>query len=317
MYMYVCFISIYLINIFKIILNKSLAFISHSIFQFAHCLARMWFVIHMYIYVNVLFIKRFIMSCRKFSISVSSCFEIISMCFLFKLIIIYLIVLDSHCYTAAYNYFCGNDDWCEKGKHIMCDTSGIENSGTFKRHMPSTFKIRWMFLESHNQFRNEVAGKLKATRMRNLIWDNELAFLARTYTGLCPSKPSKCHKTARFEKVGLNTATQDGSNRISLESLMSTSFKKWREENSESYKILTHDQASRVGCAIGYCADCTGGKDHCYFISCYYDMDYKEGVEIQDKGDKPASKCNFWDSVQDEKYKNLCRNTGKIFQGKT
>lgn len=42
-------------------------------------------------------------------------------------------------------------------------------------------------------------------------------------------------------------------------------------------------------------------------------MDYKEGVEVYDKGEKAASKCNVWDSVQDKKYTNLCRNTGKIF----
>lgn len=127
--------------------------------------------------------------------------------------------------------------------------------------MPLTFKIRLMFLELHNQFRNQVAGQKKATRMRNLIWDSELAFLARTYTGLCPSKPSECHKTARFEKVGLNTASQDGINRISLDTLMSTTFKKWEEEDSAFFKVLTHDQASRVGCAIGYCVDCPEGKE--------------------------------------------------------
>ncbi|XP_018787651.1 PREDICTED: uncharacterized protein LOC108968220 isoform X2 [Bactrocera latifrons] len=222
------------------------------------------------------------------------------------------VIINSYSYTAAYNYFCGNDDWCEKGKHIMCDPSAIENIGKFKRHMPSTFKIRYMFLELHNQLRNEVAGQVKATRMRNFIWDSELAYLARTYTGLCPSKPSECHKTARFEKVGLNSAMQDGLNRISLDTLMTTTFNKWKKDDSTFYKVLTLDQASRVGCAIGYCVDCPEGKIHCYFISCYYDMDYKEGVEIN-KGEKAASKCNVWNSVQDEKYTNLCRNTGKIF----
>ncbi|XP_018787650.1 PREDICTED: venom allergen 5-like isoform X1 [Bactrocera latifrons] len=261
---------------------------------------------------NVLLLHKEIISLRRVSKTFFGRFVIISMCILLKFIIIYIVVLDSYSYTAAYNYFCGNDDWCEKGKHIMCDPSAIENIGKFKRHMPSTFKIRYMFLELHNQLRNEVAGQVKATRMRNFIWDSELAYLARTYTGLCPSKPSECHKTARFEKVGLNSAMQDGLNRISLDTLMTTTFNKWKKDDSTFYKVLTLDQASRVGCAIGYCVDCPEGKIHCYFISCYYDMDYKEGVEIN-KGEKAASKCNVWNSVQDEKYTNLCRNTGKIF----
>lgn len=232
---------------------------------------------------NVLLLHKKIVSWRKLSFSVFNRFVIISMCFLLTFFFLYLVVLDSYSYTAAYNYYCGNDDWCEKGKHIMCDPSAIvslsiltyihtynireflfviqESIGKFKRHMPSTFKIRYMFLELHNQLRNQVAGLEKATRMRNLIWDSELAFLARTYTGLCPSKPSVCHKTARFEKVGLNTSKQDGLNRVSLNTLMTTTFQIWRKDDSTFYKVLTHDQASRVGCAIGYCVDCPEGKE--------------------------------------------------------
>ncbi|XP_020714952.1 venom allergen 5-like isoform X2 [Ceratitis capitata] len=234
----------------------------------------------------------------------------------FKYIFLYLI--GSYCFYegTTYNYFCGSEDWCEKGKHLMCDSSEI-SKGTFKHHVPPTFKVRRLILEQHNNIRNNVAKENSATRMRNLIWDHELAFLARTHTGLCPDKPSVCHKTARFEKVGHNTASKDGERHITLSTLMTTAFSEWQAKESAAFKVLAHDQISRVGCAIGYCVDCTGGKKHCYFVSCFYDMDHKEGVEIHIKGTEAASKCNVWDSVKDEKYTSLCHNTGKIFNIKT
>ncbi|XP_036329430.1 allergen Tab y 5.0101-like [Rhagoletis pomonella] len=213
----------------------------------------------------------------------------------------------------TYNYFCGDDDWCSKGKHLMCDTSAINGQGKFDRHMPLTFKVRRLFLEYHNQLRDKTAGTKKATRMRNLIWDNELAHLARTHTALCPDKPSECHRTARFEKVGINTFLQNGSDYIQIDDLMPNTFKSWETDDSTQHKVLVHDQASRVGCAIGYCVDCDGNKEHCYFITCFYDMDFKEGDTTQETGDAAASKCNVWDSAKDEKYTNLCHNTGKIF----
>ncbi|XP_054744717.1 antigen 5 like allergen Cul n 1-like [Anastrepha obliqua] len=236
------------------------------------------------------------------------------MSFRFKLVIFYFGLFDCCWSIAAYNYFCSSDNWCSKGNHLMCDTSAIKEQGTFKRHMPLTFKVRRLFLEHHNKIRDKTAGSSKATRMRNLIWDNELAYLARTHTGLCSNNPSECHRTARFEKVGLNTALQNGSDYIQIDHLISNSFKEWEPDSSTAHKVLTHDQASRVGCAIGHCVDCADKKDHCYFISCFYDMDHKEGETTQETGDKAASKCNVWDSVADEKYANLCHNTGKNFQ---
>ncbi|XP_067625068.1 allergen Tab y 5.0101-like [Eurosta solidaginis] len=215
--------------------------------------------------------------------------------------------------VAAFNYFCSTESWCDKGKHLMCDTSSISEDGTFKRHVPLTFKFRRTFLEQHNKLRDSTAGTQKATRMRNIIWDNELAYLARTHTGLCPDKPSECHRTARFEKVGLNTDIQGGADRIKVNTLITKAFEKWQTTDSPSMIIITNDQASRVGCAIGHCTACSGDKEHCYYISCYYDMDKKEGAKTYETGNAPASKCNIWDTVQDEKYTNLCHNTGKIF----
>lgn len=81
--------------------------------------------------------------------------------------------------------------------------------------MPLTRKIKTAFINWHNYYRNRTAGGWtknierniyfpKAVRMRELIWDSELSYLAHVRTKLVNKGEVKCLATQRFKKVGQN-----------------------------------------------------------------------------------------------------------------
>lgn len=64
-------------------------------------------------------------------------------------------------------------------------------------------------LSNHNQYRNRIAlgqqpGFSSARRMAQMVWNDELAWLAQLNTKQCKMNHDKCHNTATFLHSGQN-----------------------------------------------------------------------------------------------------------------
>lgn len=80
--------------------------------------------------------------------------------------------------------------------------------------IPDTYVFRDMILEYHNSFRDAVASGLlvnkngivfpSARRMRELVWDSELAYLSRMHVKSLSFKHTVCRSVKRFPLVGEN-----------------------------------------------------------------------------------------------------------------
>lgn len=78
--------------------------------------------------------------------------------------------------------------------------------------IPDTYLLRERVVDFHNQFRDAVAaGTLRskfhkkfppAKRMRELIWDLELAYMARLHVSTLSFKHTMCRAVKRFPLVG-------------------------------------------------------------------------------------------------------------------
>lgn len=88
-------------------------------------------------------------------------------------------------------------------------------STEFMGHVPMTRTIKRIFMHIHNDYRNRVASGEetksgtdpkfpKASRMRELIWDNELMYVAHIHTAQTRMGHDKCRSTQRFPSAGQN-----------------------------------------------------------------------------------------------------------------
>lgn len=133
----------------------------------------------------------------------------------------------------AYYYCDKEDELCGGGKHFMCNPDDVVSSsyvistwldqtnlfdqpsaGEVLGLMPLTRKIKRLYIERHNKHRNTLAGGEqefkgggkfpKATRMREVVWDDELAYIAGIHAKRCNMQHDKCHSTPRFQGSGQN-----------------------------------------------------------------------------------------------------------------
>lgn len=89
----------------------------------------------------------------------------------------------------------------------------------FLGHVPITRKLKRILLHIHNDYRNRVASgteimngttQLKypiASRMREIIWDNELMYVAHVHTRQVRMGHDKCRNTQRYRSSGQNLVT--------------------------------------------------------------------------------------------------------------
>lgn len=84
----------------------------------------------------------------------------------------------------------------------------------FEKRILDTYSLRQNILDTHNEFRNKLAGgdvktsddkKFKpAARMRELIWDTELGYTAFLHASTVSFKHSLCRSVLRFPYTGEN-----------------------------------------------------------------------------------------------------------------
>lgn len=82
--------------------------------------------------------------------------------------------------------------------------------------VPITTVLKNQIVLNHNKFRNTIAlgdhpDFNSAQRMAQLVWNDELAWLAQLNTRQCAMKHDACHNTAKFSNSGQNLGTMSSS----------------------------------------------------------------------------------------------------------
>ncbi|SPP73246.1 venom allergen 3-like [Drosophila guanche] len=251
-------------------------------------------------------------------------------------------------YISAYNYCHNKSHFCMAAntQHFMCRLDAeLPSVATYRGTIPDTKGLQGIILHLLNTYRDKVAsGDLKtrknkaypgAKRMRQLIWDLELGYMARSHAATVSFKHSECRATQRFpmagEALGVVGATTDrrSMNEILKLSLDRMFYEHLNVEDPESlvsyfdasihmdaghFCVIISDRVSRVGCGIAVATDC--GHDeptgHCHFLTCHFDFTNIHGSYVYLEG-TPASDCQIWGTEPSKQYYHLCGNDGSIF----
>ncbi|KAI8039635.1 venom allergen 3-like [Drosophila gunungcola] len=252
---------------------------------------------------------------------------------------------------SGYNYCNNRTHVCNlsKRKHFMCqlekDLPPFGNGTTFHALVPDTTNMHLNALGILNTFRNVFAsGELitkrnktfpTARRMRRLIWDAELAYMARSHAATVSFKHSECRSTLRFPLVGECLALLPPSDqKLGLFDMLTSFFTKMFDEYKEvedpeallhaydpakdyhvgHFTTIISDRVSRVGCGIAVGSNCQVNNKvgFCHFLTCHFDGTNMEYQYVYRAG-KPASSCHDWKATSSSRYAFLCTNNGGIF----
>ncbi|XP_034478983.1 antigen 5 like allergen Cul n 1-like [Drosophila innubila] len=270
---------------------------------------------------------------------------------LLPLIPLLLLLLSLLHLNNAFNYCNNGSHYCNVNgmKHFVCQLDDelhpLYEKAKFVGLVPDTIKLRNIFLQYHNSYRNKLAGGSlitnnnmtfkSASRMRELIWDEELAYTARLHAATVSFKHSLCRSVLRFpfagECLGLVFASR-GRRRIAdiLDLTLQAMFEEYLEAEDPDevinsfdaqkhydlghFTVIVSDRVSRVGCALAAATDCeketTDG--YCHFLTCHYDFTNMASSYVYRTGES-ASKCNTWKTSPSKEHTNLCTNSGEIF----
>lgn len=107
-----------------------------------------------------------------------------------------------------------NENWCDLEKnycdgqpHIGCNTTQLENKCVDEKFVEITDELKDTILNLHNYFRNQIStGKIppypKAKRMREMVWDKELGYLASLHVKKCNGMKDGCRSTYDSDGAG-------------------------------------------------------------------------------------------------------------------
>ncbi|XP_054744045.1 antigen 5 like allergen Cul n 1-like [Anastrepha obliqua] len=263
---------------------------------------------------------------------------------------IFLILLVALPFKLANAYFyCGAENekkLCKTKKHIICHPDTLPLEGEVKAFAPMTNKLKRMFLDHHNEFRNKLAGGQQefkggekfpnATRMREVLWDDELAYIAGEHAKRCHMAHDECRSTERFPSAGqnLHSRYRDDERYTNVPDVVLSAVNDWWGEYSlvedgnklteefpggvaDWHKIghftaMANERAAFVGCGVAFCDNCTRRK-YCVMVSCNYSKTNVLRAFMYKTGDKPASACDYYETTPSQRYPNLCINNGKFY----
>ncbi|XP_017838258.1 antigen 5 like allergen Cul n 1 isoform X2 [Drosophila busckii] len=246
----------------------------------------------------------------------------------------------------SYNYCNHKKKLCdlEHFDHFICKDKDLDTR--LLAVLPDTQILRDMIVRFHNVHRDRLAsGSVMtsmnksfpaAARMRELIWDNELGYMARLHASTVSFKHSECRATTRFPLAGecLGLVFPSSEPR-SIEELINLTLQKMfdefemvdepeelaksyhadRDQDVGHFTVMINDRVSRVGCGIAVGNNCIGLNNtmgHCHFLTCHYDFTNVHQSYVYQTGDI-GSRCGDWNAKVSSRYTSLCTNTGKIY----
>ncbi|KAH8357732.1 venom allergen 5-like [Drosophila serrata] len=252
--------------------------------------------------------------------------------------------------VSCYNYCNNKTHVCNLGglKHFMCqlDEELAAFEGTkFLEIVPDTQYFQTEVLLLLNNFRNNLsAGQVvnnvnmtfpSAKRMRRLIWDSELAYLARVHASTVSFKHTECRSTLRFPFVGEIMSMMEApvDRKLTVVNVLMNAFRPmwkqhWMVLDPESlsqgfdpvrdflvgdFALFINDRISRVGCSIATGANCPykGSIGYCHFLTCYFDYNNIVNSSVYKAG-QPTSGCGDWKTTGNADWINLCKNEAEL-----
>ncbi|KAH8237098.1 hypothetical protein KR038_004238, partial [Drosophila bunnanda] len=253
--------------------------------------------------------------------------------------------------VAGHNYCNNKTHVCNMGglKHFMCrlDEELPAFKGTqFLEIVPESRYFQTEALILLNNFRDMLAsGQVlnnlnmtfpSARRMRRLIWDSELAYLARVHASTVSFKHTECRATLRFPFVGEIMAVMNApiTRKLTIIKVLMNAFRPmWRQHWTVTdpvgfsqgfdpvrdflvgdFAIIVNDRISRVGCAIAAGSNCPFNNSigYCHFLTCYFDNNNLVNFPLYKTG-LPTSGCDDWKTIGSSKWTYLCKNLGELF----
>uniref|UniRef100_A0A1B0AB67 SCP domain-containing protein n=1 Tax=Glossina pallidipes TaxID=7398 RepID=A0A1B0AB67_GLOPL len=185
---------------------------------------------------------------------------------------------------------------CRPGKmHLECGAAEKKPKYECQKVaplLPMTKKVKRFLLDLHNGWRDKVASGEEtggkggqsfpiATRMRELIWDNELNYLAS------------------------NQGFKGKQDILSVFQIMVEVLQPIYDGKSDIV-----DTTNMANCSI------EPGNNYrfCNYFVCNYDFENKPFEIVYQPGNEPASDCGHWGAEPSKKWPNLCTNTGERFK---
>uniref|UniRef100_A0A1B0B3S2 SCP domain-containing protein n=1 Tax=Glossina palpalis gambiensis TaxID=67801 RepID=A0A1B0B3S2_9MUSC len=284
--------------------------------------------------------------------------NIVRNCFLFAILLLNFMGNP----VLSWEYCAAAEICAEEYGHSLCnpierfDTSKAKYfSSQLAAFAPVTKKFKRIIIDIHNHYRNLIAGggeqNVKnggkfpiASRMRALIWDDELEYNAKLHLQAAKRMVhDNCRATKRYPLAGQNLGGTAVQGREKVFQTMLEHFRQMFNEKDDvgdpeklpdqllsehlgksgHFTQLVGDRNSRVGCVFALGLNCTASLapgaevyKFCYYTACHYDFSnltkwrlYKTHLTT------PGADCGEWHvgMNKDPRYPNLCEPTIELF----
>nr|C1IBY2.1 RecName: Full=Tabinhibitin 1; AltName: Full=Macquaritin 1; Flags: Precursor [Tabanus yao]ABX80070.1 macquaritin 1 [Tabanus yao] len=218
--------------------------------------------------------------------------------------------------------------------HVGCgEPAYAQECGQSPRTRELLKEHRNEILSKINDVRDHVAkgswGLPMAARMKVVVWDAELAGLAKRHTKGCVGETHACRNTERFWLPGQLNFKYSGDKLPRIRELIDDAVKKghlqkhnitrefienYRENgpngNVKGLALAISDRVTAVGCGLTTWED--GAKARA-LLTCNFSSQNIRGRPVYKIGNSPGEKC----IEKDETYKNLCSATEPIDPNKS
>ncbi|CAO1423967.1 unnamed protein product [Diamesa hyperborea] len=194
-----------------------------------------------------------------------------------------------------------------------------------------TAALRTLILDTHNTFRNRIALGQEprfstARRMAQMVWNNDLAFLAQLNTRTCQSAHDACRNTPAFRWSGQNLGRRGTTGAFSPPAeVITNSINNWYNEHRFAaqsdinlmtrifigdnaighFTVMVSERNTQVGCAVSnYVAN---GRNNT-LLACNYATTNMMNRIVYRTG-PTASGCTLG---RDTRFTGLCRTNEPI-----
>jgi len=172
----------------------------------------------------------------------------------------------------------------------------------------------------HNKFRSKIASgnapnNLElptATKLQELQWNKEFAFLADLNTKKCVKKTDACCNTPDYLKAGQTVGIYTTTGTLNIEAAIKQMINHWHTKSVSasdvrnftraasakdisSFTVIANDRQTNVGCGM------TKNSDNTLFFACDYSSNNIINKPVYEAG-PAASKCK----KLSESYQSLC-----------
>lgn len=220
-------------------------------------------------------------------------------------------------------------DYCKVcPDHTVCQHPKCELSGncTLVKQNRLTKYEKTLILQHHNELRNKVAlGQVEphpgASNMNQLVWDDELEFIAQCWANQCKFQHDNCRNTVS-EQVGQNivyrgSTSQEFALQETMESLIDDWFDEYKDLPVEfipsrpypnptftnHYTQVVWAKTERVGCARVHAFE---DPFYTVYLYCNYSPRGNGAYEEIYKYGDAASRCGDNGRVPSNDYSGLC-----------